>query len=87
MKRNYVTPMIAVEHYNLTQSIAACVTQFNALDSACVLNDSDGAGDMWDWATEGWFAPGHCESEWTAIMDSNNDGICYHTSVNQAFVS
>lgn len=86
MKRNYVTPVIAVETFSVTQSIAACVTKINSLDSLCVLNDSDGEGAMWDWALDGWFAPGHCESEWTAGMDSN-DGICYHTSVNQTFAS
>lgn len=85
MKRNYVTPVITVEYYELTQSIAACITKINSLDSMCVLNDSDGV-PVWDYAFDGWFAPGHCAEEWTAGMDSD-DGICYHTSINQAFTS
>lgn len=86
MKRNYVTPMIAVEHYDLTQSIAACVVKINIKSSDCVLNDPDGEGHMADMAEIGWFAAGHCIDEWTIDMDSNN-GVCYHTNTNQTFAS
>ena len=84
MKRSYVTPAIAVEYYDLTQSIAACMTKINSLSSQCVIEDSD-SGAMRDWAEVGWFVDGNC-TEAAEGMEFD-DGICYHTSVQIAFTS
>lgn len=85
MKRNYVTPAIAVEYYNLTQSIAACVTKINSLSAECVLKDTDAPQTMKDLAEHAnLFTDGYC-TELAFGMES--EGICYHTSANAAFTS
>lgn len=86
MKRNYVTPLIAVEHYNLTQSIAACVVKINSMSSDCVLNDSDSSWDMQDMAGFGYFVDLENCARVATNMDFE-DGTCYHTSVQKAFTS
>ena len=86
MKRNYVTPVRAMESYNLTQSIAGCITKIGALDSQCVLEDPDSTDLMVSFAAQGWFTDaGNCT---TVATDMDGfDTICYHTSVQAAFVS
>ena len=85
MKRNYVTPAIAVEYYNLTQSIAVCDRKIGLTDSLCVINDyEDATDDMREWAYDKWFLAG-CE-KYAEEMGAN-DGMCYHTNANAAFAS
>lgn len=87
MKRNYVTPVIAVEHYNLTQSIAACITKINIMTRDCVLNDSDATRGMQDLARDwGYFMDTTGCGE-LAFGMSDQDGTCYHTNANAAFTS
>lgn len=85
MKKQYEKPMIAVEYYQLTQSIASCSTKIGFLDSECVLKDPDAVPQMKDLAGIGFFVDGHCDifPEGT----DGADGICYHTSANAAFNS
>ena len=84
MKRNYVTPVIAVEHYSLTQSIAACGIKINVLNTECVLNDSDSSQYMINMAQyAGWFMDCPTMAEG---MDPT-DGFCYNTSANATFAS
>ena len=87
MKRNYVTPMIAVEYYNLTQSIAACDKKIGFWDRECVLNDADATPQMKAMADAFYFmAEGNCIFQ----MQTGDDpftGICYHTNANAAFNS
>ena len=85
MKRNYVTPAIAVEHYNLTQSIAACNIKINSLDEACVLNDSDSTEQMRALAYSNMLFADLCAKQ-AQGMDGE-DGICYHTNISSTFVS
>ena len=88
MKRNYVTPMIAVEHYDLTQSIAACGTKFNFLSKECVLKDDDATPQMMSYAYRGYFVEGHCDKYWFELDPGETDnGFCYHTNANAAFNS
>lgn len=87
MKRNYVTPMIAVEYYELTQSIAACVKRFNSLDAACIVDDEDATDPMRDLAWDGWFIAGSCTVNEIPTGMGAEDGFCYHTNANAAFVS
>lgn len=85
MKRQYVAPALNIELYEITQSIAGCITKINALDSQCVLEDADSTDLMKSFAMEGWFTAGNCDFE-AAGMDGF-DLICYHTSVQAAFTS
>lgn len=85
MKKKYVTPMIAVEHYELTQAIASCATKIGFLDSACVLKDPDATWELKDLAGVGFFNAGKCEI-YPEGMDEA-DGACYHTNANAAFNS
>lgn len=85
MKRNYVAPTFTLERYSATQSASGCITKIGALDSQCVLEDPDSTDLMASFAAAGWFTDGNCTT-----VASNMDGfdtICYHTSVQAAFVS
>lgn len=86
MKKQYEKPTLAVEYYQLTQAIAACVTKIGFLDSACVKKDPDATYHMRDLAYDGYFVsvPG-CEQVPTDM--DQDDSICYHTNANAAFNS
>lgn len=87
MKKQYIKPMIAVEYYELTQSIASCVTKFGFQGSSeCVIKDADATDQMKDLAYSGFFtAEGQCSL--IAIGMDENDKYCYHTNINAAFNS
>lgn len=85
MKKQYQKPMIAVEHYELTQSIASCSIKIGFLDSICVIKDSDSTPEMRDLAMNFMFTSGKCVND--AIIGSDEDGVCYHTNINAAFSS
>ena len=85
MKKKYIAPVIAVEHYELTQTIASCVTKIGLLDSECVIKDPDATDDMKDLAYENWFTSGVCLE--AAVGMDEYDKICYHTNANAAFNS
>lgn len=85
MKMTYQKPAVAVEHYALSQSIAACMVKIGLLDSACVYNDEHAPADMKALAVTGWFTAGNCAT--TASGGQSADGICFHTSANAAFKS
>ena len=86
MKRQYVTPAFTLERYSVTQSASGCITKIGALDSQCVLEDTDSTDLMVSFADAGWFTDaGNCT---TVAQDMDGfDTICYHTSVQAAFVS
>lgn len=86
MKKRYVTPIITVEHYELTQSIAACKTKIGFLDSDCVKNDPDATNQMKDLAWSGFFTDFQSCVEYPKGWDEF-DKICYHTNANAAFNS
>ena len=85
MKKIYVAPAIAVEHYELTQAIAACATKIGFLSSECVKNDPDATNQMKDLAWSGYFTENNCNLY--AIGMQENDKFCYHTNANAAFSS
>jgi len=85
VKKTYTKPLLAVEHYELTQTIASCATKIGFLDSECVLKDPDATPQMKDLASIGWFTGGKC-ADAAEGMDGA-DGICYHTNINAAFNS
>lgn len=84
MKKQYEKPTLAVEYYQLTQAIAACVTKIGFLDSACVKHDTDATDQMKNLAWEGYFMTG-CDQVPTDM--DQNDSICYHTNASAAFNS
>lgn len=85
MKKKYVAPTIVVEHYEVTQSIAACATKIGLNNSACVINDPDSTNQMKDLAHVGWFNSGACGE--SAVGMDGSDKICYHTNASAAFTS
>ncbi len=77
MKMKYEKPMIAVENFELSQAIAACVTKISLNNHECVKKDPD-AQDYWALAhSEGWFTDFCLKS----TIGELNDTICYHSSV------
>ena len=82
--KKYCKPMVVVENYVLTQSIASCITKIGFMDSACVLNDEDATPRMKDFAQIGFFIT-DCDK--SAVGMDSNDKICYHTNANAAFSS
>lgn len=84
MKITYEKPMVAVERYDLSQTISACITKIGLMDSACVLTDPDAPHEMKSLAVGKWFTS-QCESYMRGGQSS--DGICYHTNANAAFNS
>lgn len=85
MKKAYVTPVVTIEHYELTQAIAACATKIGFLDSNCVKNDPDATRQMKDLAWSGFFTEGKCNI--SSIGMDTGDKICYHTNASAAFSS
>ncbi|MBQ8230403.1 MAG: hypothetical protein IJZ34_00525 [Lachnospiraceae bacterium] len=85
MKKAYVTPVVTIEHYELTQAIAACVTKIGLVNSECVKNDPDATNQMKDFAYAGWFTSGNCNE--AAVGMDGYDKICYHTNASAAFSS
>ena len=84
MKKQYQKPMVAVEHYLLTQSISSCSgIKINSVNTDCVLGDPDSTNAMINWAHHNGFL-GPCQRD---LSGYQFDGVCYHTSVNAAFSS
>ena len=85
MKKHYEKPLVAIEYYELTQTIASCSMKIGFLDSACVINDRDATNQMKNLAMQSYFTAGACTKD---ISNRDNaDGICYHTSAGGAFIS
>ncbi len=90
MKKNYESPEIAVEFFQMTQTIATCAVKIGFADEDCVLNDSAATSEMKSLAMTGCFSSGigdndGCQSPPTGAGTEN--GVCYHTNVNMAFNS
>lgn len=85
MKKPYHKPMLAVEHYSLTQSISSCVgIKINSVNAECVLTDPDSTNEMKNWAHRNGFLSNACGIDMSGYK---SDTICYHTSINAAFTS
>jgi len=80
-----VKPLVAVERYELTQAIAACITKIGLMDSNCVKKDPDATDQMKYLADIGWFNENHCKESSVGMDDT--DKICYHTNAASAFNS
>ena len=86
MKMKYEKPMLAVEYYELTQSIAACVTNIGFMSAECVQNDDDATDQMKNLAWSGFFTD-TINCALSADEMDGYDSICYHTNINAAFSS
>lgn len=85
MKKQYEKPMLAVEYYQLSQSIAACETKINFQSSECVIKDPDATNKMKDLAYSNFFVDSVCSE--SALGMDDYDSICYHTNASAAFTS
>lgn len=81
----YEKPLVAVERYALSQTISACATKIQLLNSACVYTDPQAPMEMKALAVNGWFTSGNCNS--IMMNGQSSTGICYHTNANAAFNS
>ncbi len=87
MKLKYEKPMIAVENYELSQSIAACDNRIGFTNSECVIKDPDATDHAKRLAsTLGWFMEAGGCGLWSEGADGS-DGICYNTNANAMFTS
>ena len=86
LKKVYEKPMMAVERYSLTQTIATCAQKIGFVNSQCVINDEDATREMKSMAVNNWFIQeGGCKMYPIGMDDE--DGICYHTNANAFFTS
>lgn len=91
MKKRYEKPMLAVEHFSLTQAIAGCVLKIKGTGSSRdVLADPDATNQMKSLASAGGFiSAGGCLRPLDGYTETGKDGdmICYHGPISAAFPS
>ena len=64
MKLKYEKPLAAVERYELSQSIAGCITKIGPNGSnSCIRTDPDTPPQMRQMAIAGWFADYTCDPD------------------------
>lgn len=86
MKLKYEKPQAAVERYELSQSIAGCITKIGPSGSnSCVRTDPDTPPQMRQMANAGWFADYTCNE--IAKEGDTFNGICFHTQNAATFQS
>ena len=88
----YQKPTIAVEQYELSQSIVACSIKIAFASNSCVRRDADAPDEMRSIAFSYpmYFAQ-QCDGsgELDVINGSviSKDALCYHTQTNSTFTS
>lgn len=91
MKRRYEKPMLCIEHYALTQTIAACsgikIKDGPGTGYEDVLNDPDATNTMKTMARRGGFLTTSDGCRISLVGTTDTDGVCYHTNINAAFNS
>lgn len=88
LKKKYEKPLVAVEHYELSQAIAGCLIKIGPNGSnTCIRTDRDTPAAMRSAANDGWFADSTCLPISIAYPGQTFDGICYHTQASAAFPS
>lgn len=89
MKMKYEKPMVAVDLYKLTQSIAGCAINVGLTNSGCFLDSPNVPPEMKAFAANGWFVEGNCMIHTVAgtTYDGIFDGMCFHTQANGALTS
>ena len=88
MKLKYEKPLAAVERYELSQSIAGCITKIGPNGSnSCIRTDPDTPPQMRQMAIAGWFADYTCDPDCIAQEGDRFNGICFHTQNAATFQS
>ena len=91
MKRVYEKPMLAVEYFSLTQSIANCpaIKIAGTGTSLDVLNDPSSTPQMKDLARAFYFlSTAGCRRHADNMVEgTGNDTVCYHGPIRTAFLS
>ena len=88
MKKKYLKPLVAVEHYELSQAIAGCLIKIGPNGSnTCIRTDADTPAAMRSAANNGYFADSTCLPMFVVLPGEQYDGICYHTQASAAFPS
>ena len=85
MKMKYEKPMVAVDLYQLTQSIAGCSISVGFINSGCFLESPKVPPQMKAFAANGWFVDGSCDVH--TVAGTTYDGMCFHTQANGALTS
>lgn len=85
MKMKYEKPMVSVDRYELSQSIAGCNIKVGATSAMCFLRSPSVPNAMKSFAYHGWFADAQCS--YRVVEGTNYDGFCYHTQANAALIS
>ena len=85
MKMKYEKPMVAVDLYQLTQSIAGCSISVGFINSGCFLESPNVPPQMKAFAANGWFVDGSCDVH--TVAGTTYDGMCFHTQANGALTS
>lgn len=95
MKLKYQKPAVAVEHFELSQSIAACTIKIGFADNKCVRNDPDVPAEMRSIAFNYpiYFSTG-CDDVAGGLDVITHDvpgvpktDLCFHTQTNATFTS
>jgi hypothetical protein len=94
MKLSYQKPLVAVERFELSQSIAACTIKIGFASNTCVQNDADTPPEMRSVAIQNpmYFADkcneaGHFDVINDFVPGLTKDQLCYHTQTNATFTS
>ena len=87
MKKKYQKPFAAVEHYKLSQSIAACSIIVGLTNNSCVVASSNVPDQTRAFAMTwpAYFQGTSCDKDVASIQD--NDSLCYHTQAAALFTS
>ena len=81
--KTYTKPIVLVERFSLSETLASCNTyRVNLKDAQCILDS--GCPDEWKvLAMTGYFMDGYCRPG----MQPDEGAVCYITSANMAFTS
>ncbi len=88
--KKYVKPIVEIEEFALTQSVAACAgLQINLMNRGCVLNDNDAPSELKGMANAGLFMDMSGSNPcWFTPQDMDQgDKYCFHTAINIVFTS
>lgn len=94
MKKSYVKPLLSIEYYALTQSIASCSgikiassTPGQLPSREDIIADPDATEAMLNALRSGGFLGTEYGCRRSMIGRTDTDGVCYHTNINAAFNS
>lgn len=80
--KTYTKPIVLVERFSLSETLASCNTyRVNFKSAQCIL-DSDCPKEWKELAWNTYFMDGYCEGP-----QPDEGAVCYFTSTNMAFTS